>query len=208
MLFDPKEMRGRDVYQLLIGSVVPRPIAWVSTIAEDGSLNLAPFSFFMGVCSEPPTIAIGVNNRGRSTHSKKDTLSNLEKHGEFVLNLVTEELAEKMNLTSTEFAPHVDEFAHAGLTALPSQLVIPPRVAEAPIQMECVVDKILYTGQPGNEGGLIMGIVKLWHVSDAVLTENQTIDPSKLHAIGRMGANWYTKTNELFNMPRPPLPEG
>jgi flavin reductase (DIM6/NTAB) family NADH-FMN oxidoreductase RutF len=207
MIFDPNEMRSRDAYQLLIGSVVPRPIAWVSSVAEDGSFNLAPFSFFMGVCSDPPTVAIGVNNRGRSQFPKKDTLSNLEKHGEFVLNLVTFELAEKMNQTSTEFAPNVDEFEYAGLTPLPSQTIKPPRVAEAPIQMECVVDKIIYTGRPGSEGGLIMGVVKLWHINDEVLTETNTIDPHKLHAIGRMGGSWYTKTSDLFNMPRPPLPE-
>lgn len=207
MILDPSKMRPRDGYQLLISTVVPRPIAWVSSIAADGSYNLAPYSFFMGVIGTPPTIAIGVNNRARSQYTKKDTLSNLEHLGEFVLNLVPEELAEQMNLSSTEFGPEVDEFAHSGLTPVPSQLVKPPRVAESPVHMECIVDKIIPVGEPGSEGALVLGIVKLWHVRDDLLTPEGTIDPYKLHAIGRMGGSYYTKTHEIFAMPRPPIPE-
>lgn len=204
MILDPATMRPRDAYQLMISSVVPRPIAWVSSMAEDGTLNLAPFSFFMGLTGDPPMLAFSVNRR---RGSKKDTLSNIEALGEFVINLVTEEIGTQMNETSTEFGPDRDEFDHAGLTPVPSQMVKPPRVAESPVNMECKLDKVIFVGREGAETGLIIGQVVLWHVRDDLVLPNQAIDIHKLHAIGRMSAHFYSTTNEIFEMVRPPLPQ-
>lgn len=203
MILDPFQMRPRDAYQLLISSVVPRPIAWVSTVAQDGSYNVAPFSFFMGVTGDPPTVAFTCNGR---RGSKKDTLSNVETSGEMVINIATEEIAQKMNATSAEFPPEIDEFEDACLTPLPSQLVKAPRVAESPVNIECKLKQIVYVGRDNNQSGLIIAEAILWHVRDDLLTPQNSIDPHKLHAIGRFSHSWYTKTHELFEMPRPVYP--
>ncbi|HEX2915523.1 MAG TPA: flavin reductase family protein [Chloroflexia bacterium] len=204
MIIDPSQMRPRDAYQLLIGSVVPRPIAWVSTVSPDGQFNLAPFSFFMGISGDPPLMAVTVNKRRRDKQDfKKDTLSNVEALGELVINIANEELAEKMNLTSGEYPAEVDEFDLAGLTPAPSQVIRPPYVAEAPISIECKVNQIVYVGHEGRESGVIIAEGLLWHVRDDLLTPNQTIDVTKLHAIGRLSYNNYTRTNDLFEMIRP-----
>lgn len=201
MIIDPFQMPKRDAYQLLISSVVPRPIAWVSTVAADGSYNVAPFSFFMAITENPPTLAVS-NNRRRGVE-KKDTLTNIEATGEFVINIATEELAEKMNATSAEFGPEVDEFVYAGLTPAPAQLVKAPRVLESPVNIECKLNQIVYVGKEGAQAGLIIGEALLWHVRDDLLTPRKTIDVSKLHAIGRLSYNNYTRTNDLFEMVRP-----
>ena len=138
MEIDPRSMPSSAVYKLLIGCIVPRPIAWVSTVSADGVANLAPFSFFMGVCNEPPTIAF---SSGRREGNKKDTVANAEHTGDFVVNVVDDSLAERMNLTSGEYPPEVDEFALTGLTAAPGVKVRAPRLAEAPISLECRVDR-------------------------------------------------------------------
>lgn len=200
MIIDPFKLPPRDSYQLLISSVVPRPIAWVSTLAEDGSYNLAPFSYFMAVTNTPPTVAIAVNRR---RGSKKDTLTNAEWSKELVLNLVVEELAEQMNATSAEVPPEIDEFELAGLTPVPAQMVRPPRVAETPVNIECRVSQIIYLGEEASQSGLIIAHPVLWHVRDDLLTPQNTLDPQKLHAIGRFSHNWYTRTHELFEMVRP-----
>ncbi|AFY31158.1 flavin reductase family protein [Calothrix sp. PCC 7507] len=200
MIIDPAQIDPRNTYQLLIGSIVPRPIAWVSTIASDGTPNVAPFSFFMGVTGNPPTLAISSGSR-RGT--KKDTLVNVEKSGELVVNIVSEELGNEMNLTSGEFPPDVDEFQVAGLTPIPSQRVRAPRVAESPINIECVLKQVIYIGNEGSESGLIIAEAVLWHVRDDLLTPQNTIDVSKLHAIGRLSGNWYTRTQDLFEITRP-----
>ncbi len=199
MIIDPLKINPRDAYQLLIGSVVPRPIGWISTISEDGTFNLAPYSFFMGVTGDPPTVAVSCNKRHGA---KKDTLANIEANGELVLNLAVEELAEQMNASSAEFSPAVDEFAACGLTPAPSQVVRPPRVAESPVNIECKLQQIIYTGR--NEStGLIIAEAKLWHVRDDLVTPQGTIDVTRLHAIGRLSASWYTRTHDLFEMIRP-----
>jgi flavin reductase (DIM6/NTAB) family NADH-FMN oxidoreductase RutF len=144
MQLDPQTLPQQSIYKLLIGSVVPRPIAWVSTISDDGIFNLAPFSFFMGVCGDPPTIAF---SSGRREHGKKDTIRNLEHSGDFVVNLVDDARAEQMNLTSGDYPPDVDEFALAGLTPAVGVKVKAPRIVEAPINMECRVVQILPVGR-------------------------------------------------------------
>ncbi|MBD2214795.1 flavin reductase family protein [Nostoc linckia FACHB-104] len=200
MIIDPSGNDPRNTYQLLIGSVVPRPIAWVSTISSDGTPNVAPFSFFMGVTGNPPTLAI---SSGLRRGTKKDTLVNVEESGELVVNIVVEELGEQMNTTSGDFPPDVDEFKEAGLTPAPSKRVRPPRVAESPINIECVLKQIVYVGNEGSQSGLIIAEAVLWHIRDDLLTPQNTIDVNKLHAIGRLSGNWYTRTRDLYEINRP-----
>ncbi len=201
MIIDPSQIDSRNSYQLLIGSIVPRPIAWVSTISEDGIPNVAPFSFFMGVAAAPPTLAISC---GLRRGVKKDTLANAEQSGELVVNLAVEELGEQMNATSAEFPPEVDEFKAAGLTPIPSKRVRAPRIAESPINIECQMKQVIYLGHESSQSGLIIAEVLLWHIRDDLLTPQTTIDVTKLHAIGRLSGSWYTRTRDLFEMGRPP----
>ncbi|MEH1952034.1 MAG: flavin reductase family protein [Nostoc sp.] len=200
MIIDPSQNDPQNTYQLLVGSVVPRPIAWVSTIASDGTPNVAPFSFFMGVTANPPTLAIST---GLRRGVKKDTLLNVEQSGELVVNIVVEELGEQMNATSGDFPPDVDEFQVAGLTPAPSKLVRPPRVAESPINIECVLKQVVYVGNEGSQSGLIIAEAVLWHIRDDLLTPQNTIDVAKLQAIGRLSGNWYTRTQDLYEITRP-----
>ncbi len=201
MIIDPAQMRPYDAYQLLISSVVPRPVAWVSTVAADGTFNLAPFSFFTAVTNDPPTLLI-VNNRRRG-NQKKDTVSNIEATGEFVINLATEENSERMNATSGEYGPEVDEFVQAGLTPTPAQLVKAPLVLESPVNIECRLNQIVRLGREDAQSDLIIAQALLWHVRDDLLTPTNTIDVTKLHAIGRLSYNHYTRTDDLFEMIRP-----
>ncbi|BAY21519.1 hypothetical protein NIES2100_12730 [Calothrix sp. NIES-2100] len=200
MIIDPAQIDPRHSYQLLIGSIVPRPIAWVSTIANDGTPNIAPFSFFMGVSGIPPILAISVGSR---RGSKKDTLVNVEQSRELVVNIVSEEVGYQMNLTSGEFPPDVDEFKIAGLTPLPSKKVRAPRIAESPINIECLLQQVVYVGNEGNKSGLIIAEAVLWHIRDDLLTPENTIDVSKLHAIARLSGNWYSRTDDLYEITRP-----
>jgi flavin reductase (DIM6/NTAB) family NADH-FMN oxidoreductase RutF len=202
MIIDPTSLQLREVYQLVIGSVVPRPIAWVSTVAPDGTYNLAPFSYFMGITHDPPTFAISCNWR-RATESPKDTLANIQAAREFVINIVNEEIAPKMNLTSGEYPANVDEFKLAGLTPVPGQVVNVPYVAEAPISIECKLEQIVYVGRTGAQSGLVIGQGLIWHVRDDLLTPKGSIDVGKLHAVGRLSGSFYSRTRNLFEMERP-----
>jgi len=197
MKVDPQTISEDAAYFWLIGTVVPRPIAWVTTLNEDGSTNLAPFSFFMGLGGDPPMLAISVSRRhGRP----KDTWRNVARTGELVVNLATEELAAAMNATSAELDYGVDELALAQLTRVPSERVAPPRVAESPVSMECRLDRLIEVGRGPN--ALIIAEVLLWHVRDELVV-NGRLDPHALHAIGRMGGATYTRTRDLFEMKRP-----
>lgn len=142
MQIDPAALTQQQLYKILVGSVVPRPIAWVSTLNAAGQRNLAPFSFFNVVCPQPPTLSIATQIRG-TDGLEKDTAYNIRATGEFVVNIVTEATLSAMNITSTEFAPEVDEFAAARLTPAPSIMVKPPRVLESPIQFECKLNQIV-----------------------------------------------------------------
>jgi len=200
---DPSAARYQDVYKLLIGSIVPRPIALVSTLSPDGIRNLAPFSFFTAISSNPALIVFCPGPRSAGA-TRKDTLRNISMTREFVVNIVSEEIAEAMNLTSGEYPPEVDEFEIAGLTAIPSDLVKPPRVAESHVNMECRLNlAIEFSEEPGG-GNLIVGEVLRFHIADHIVTENLRIDPDKLRAIGRMGGpTAYTRTRDRFDMIRP-----
>lgn len=201
MIVDPASTDYLSTYKLLIGSVVPRPIAFVSSISADGTFNLAPFSFFTVASSNPPVLLFNVARRG-TPDARKDTLRNITTTREFVVNVVSEEIGEKMNLCAGEYPPDVDEFQVSGLTPIPSDLVKAPRVAESHIAMEC---RLLYTiemsGLPGG-GNLMLGEVIRIHIDDALFT-NFRIDQDKLKAIGRMAGNSYTRTQDRFDMIRP-----
>ena len=200
MTIDPKDHDYNNIYKLMIGSIVPRPIAFVSSMSPEGIRNLAPFSFFNGVCSNPPIILFSTVIRKDGL--QKDTLNNVEATGEFVVNIVSEEFAEKMNVTSAEFPPDVDEFVESGLTPIPSDLVKPPRVKESKIGMECKLARIVRFGAGPGGGCTVFGEILRFHIADE-LFDNYRIDQDKLHAIGRMGGPTYTRTRDRFDLIRP-----
>lgn len=204
MDLDPASLSHTDSYQLLISGIVPRPIAWVSTVAEDGVLNLAPFSFFTGICGKPPTICFSVLRR---RGEKKDTLRNIEATGEFVINVVSERFAQAMNQTAAEYPPEVDEFAAAGLTPVASDRVRPPRVGESLISMECKLVEVRQYGEMPYASSLVIGEVVLFHLSDEVYRDG-VVDFAALGAVGRMGRDLYCRTGDLFEMKRPRLGAG
>jgi flavin reductase (DIM6/NTAB) family NADH-FMN oxidoreductase RutF len=200
MRIDPREASAANIYKLMIGLIVPRPIAFVSTLSAAGIRNLAPFSFFTGICSNPPVICFSC---GRTRDAqKKDTLRNVEETGEFVVNVVSEEFAAQMNICSTEFPPEVDEFTASGLTPVASELVKPPRVAESRAAMECRLLQIVEVSPQPLGGSLVLGEVLRFHIDDP-LFENFKIDAGGLNAIGRMGGAAYTRTRDRFDMERP-----
>jgi flavin reductase (DIM6/NTAB) family NADH-FMN oxidoreductase RutF len=199
--FDPAQESPQDIYKLMVGAIVPRPIAFVSSIDEAGVLNLAPFSYFSAVCSRPPTVLFCPAVR-TSSGSKKDTLKNVLATGEFVINIVSEEIAPQMNQTAAEVGPEVDEFALSGLTPLASVAIRPPRVAESPAQMECRLREVItISDQPGG-ASIVVGNVLRFHIRED-LVDDFRIDPEKLQAVGRMGGPTYCRTRDRFDLKRP-----
>jgi flavin reductase (DIM6/NTAB) family NADH-FMN oxidoreductase RutF len=201
MIVDPGAADPRNVYKLLIGAIVPRPIAFVSSLSAGGIRNLAPFSFFTAISANPPVICFSPMIRS-SDGAHKDTLNNIEATGEFVVNIVSEEFAEKMNVCSGEYPPEVDEFQVSGLTPMPSDLVKPPRVAESHVNMECRLRQIVRVSEKLLGGSLVLGEVVRFHVDDALFDDFRIV-PAKLRAIGRMGGTSYARTTDLFEMLRP-----
>ena len=197
------ELPWQSIYKLLIGAVLPRPIGWISTLNENGTPNLAPFSFFNAVCGNPPTVLFCPELRGTDL-AIKDTLKNVRQTGEFVVNIVTESLAQAMVKTSAELPEDVDEFQFAGLGKAPSVIVKAPRVAASPVHFECRLNQIItISHQPGG-GSIVIGEVVHVHVSPEVLFGGDKINPAALNAIGRMGGMTYCRTTDLFDMQRPP----
>ncbi len=201
MKINPANLDMRAKHHLIMSAIVPRPIAWVSTIGEDGVYNIAPFSNFAAIGLDPTLVCVYTTwKRGGR---KKDTLRNIEFSNDFVVNVVTETLAEAMNQTCIEYPSDVDEFKEAGLTPAKSDLVTAPMVAESPVNMECKMTQILEFGQVPTGGQLIIGEVVLVHVKDE-LWAGDYIDQSKLKAIGRLGGqNQYCRTTDMFIMDRP-----
>lgn len=200
--FDPVDHKPSDLYKLMIGAIVPRPIAFVSTVDAAGLRNLAPFSYFTGCSTNPPVVCFCSAVRSGPL-PQKDTLTNIRATGEFVVNIVTEEIAEQMNLTAVEAPPEVDEFEYSGLTPLASELVKPPRVAESKVQMECRLRQVIEISDRPGGGNLVLGDVLRIHVLENVLTDAYKIDPDELKAIGRMGGPSYVRTRDRFDMQRP-----
>jgi flavin reductase (DIM6/NTAB) family NADH-FMN oxidoreductase RutF len=198
----PDELPYRELYRILITAVVPRPIAWVSTL-NDGQLNLAPFSFFNAISAKPPLLGFAPSHRKVEDRAvPKDTLHNVRENGEFVVNMVTFAAAEAMNLTSGEYERSVDEFALAKLTTRPSQVVRPPQVAESPVSFECKLNRIIDFGtEPGNSS-LVIGEIVSVYLAEEVLTDGR-LDADSLDLIGRMGGTQYSRTRQRFDMERP-----
>lgn len=205
MIIDPQHLNNKDRYKLMIGAIVPRPIAWVSTVDGEGRPNLAPFSYFTAVCPDPMTLLFcpgWSSARGRM----KDTLLNIRQVPEFVINVVNEETKEAMNLSATEFERGVNEFEWAGVTPAASRVVRPPRVAEAPISFECKLQQIVMVREGPGGGAAVFGEVVAVHVREDVY-ENGYILPEKLRPIGRLAGATYAHINDLFEMQRVPPPE-
>jgi flavin reductase (DIM6/NTAB) family NADH-FMN oxidoreductase RutF len=203
--FDPARLDAAAMYKLLIGSVVPRPIAWVSSVDAAGVPNLAPFSYFMAITHDPPTVAFSSGPRGAETsgaRGKKDTLANVEATREFVVNVVDDTLAAAMNVSSGDYPPEVDEFTEAGLAAAPGVKVKVPRVAQAPISMECRLAQIIAVGRLPHH--LIMGEIVHLHVREDVYdTATGRIDVRRLRPVGRLAGHLYTHVHDIFEMKRP-----
>jgi len=201
MLLDFTALRPRDAYGWMISTILPRPIAWVSTISPDGRTNLAPFSFFQGVTANPPTLMfVAVNNR---EGVKKDTVRNIEQLPEFVVNLVPFALAEKMNATSASLPYGESEFEAFGIVPAPSERIRPPRVAAAPVAFECTLERVVHLGEGPLAANVIFGRILLAHVSDAVLGPDGKPDSGKLDLIGRLGGDGYARTTDRFDLERP-----
>jgi flavin reductase (DIM6/NTAB) family NADH-FMN oxidoreductase RutF len=201
MILDFEKLTPRESYPWLINAINPRPIAWVSTISAAGKTNLAPFSFFQGVCASPPTLMFsGAADR---TGKKKDTVVNVGQVPEFVVNVVPYALREVMNQTSAPLAHGESEFEKFNIATAPSLKVRPLRVAASPISFECKLDRIVHIGDGPLSGNVVFGTVIAMHVSEDVLAADGTIDPRKLDTIGRMGGDYYTRTTELFTIQRP-----
>jgi flavin reductase (DIM6/NTAB) family NADH-FMN oxidoreductase RutF len=199
MQIDPAKLSEREVYKILTGTVVPRPIAWVASISQDGRPNLAPFSYFNIACSDPPLLLFCPQRRGDG--SPKDTLRNIEASGEFVLHIVSEELTPAMNQTSAEYPADIDEFSAAGLRSVPSLVVAPPRVADAVVAFECRVEQIVHVGNERG-GDIVIGRVLLIHLRDDVYRDGH-IMLNTLKPVARLAGNEYARIGDTFSLARP-----
>lgn len=191
-VIDPAGLPERRVYRLLTMLVVPRPIAWVSTLSDDGTPNVAPHSFFNIISTAPPVVHV-------TSAGDKDTLQNVRETGEFVVNVVSRDLLEAMNLTAANFPSHEDEFAWAGLEQAPSEVVAPPRVATAPAAMECRLRQVLEIGT----GRMIFGDVVRIHVADELWDDDGAIPPERLDPVGRLGGSAYVLVDDVRRLARP-----
>ena len=201
MIVDVAATQVIDVYRLLIGIVTPRPIAWVTSQDAEGRVNLAPFSFYNAFGANPPVVVFSPLTRRDG--SQKDTLRNVEATGEFVLNAAVADLAEAMNHSSKELPYGESELPLTGLTLTPSLKVKPPRVAEAPVTMECKLRQIVPVGDGPLSANLVIGEVVMMHIDDRVLDEHGRVDPRKLQTIARLGGDYYCRSTDLFEMQRP-----
>jgi flavin reductase (DIM6/NTAB) family NADH-FMN oxidoreductase RutF len=189
----------------MTGIIVPRPVALVATVSREGVANLAPFSFFSGVGANPPTVLFCPALRDGASEEAgepKDTLRNVEETGEFVINVVSEAIAAAANKAAAEVPFGVDEFTLSGLTAIASEAVRPPRVAESPAQMECKLLQVIYTGHAPRSGVIVLGEVVRFHVREN-LFEDFRVDPAGLDAVGRMAGNTWVRTRDRIELVRP-----
>ena len=200
---NPKEISPVKLQSYLQTAVSPRPIAFASTMDDDGNPNLSPFSFFNVFSSNPPILIFSPARRVRN-NTIKHTLINAKDTREVVINIVNFDMVQQMSLTSTEYPEGVNEFIKAGFTMLPSDIIAPYRVAESPVQFECIVNDIIALGTEGGAGNLVICEVVKIHIHESVLDENQMIDQHKIDVISRLGGNWYSRANEgLFEVEKP-----
>tara|TARA_Y100000588_G_scaffold49429_2_gene46571 strand:- start:33 stop:653 length:621 start_codon:yes stop_codon:yes gene_type:complete len=206
MIFDPNEIPFQETHKLMIGSIVPRPIAFVSTQSKNGKNNVAPFSYFNGVCSKPPTIMFAPARRGWDGE-EKDTLINIRDTEEFVVNIVSESFAEKMVMCATDFDSDVDEFEISGLNTTDSQKINPPRVEEAKISFECKLNQIVEIGDgSAGSGFVVIGTIVLFHIDDDIY-DNGRILLNQLEPLGRIAGNWYTRITDTLKIARKVKPD-
>lgn len=201
---DPKELSTGEFHAWMLNAVAPRPIAFASTIDDNGVMNLAPYSFFNAFSSNPPTLVFSSNIRVRDG-STKDTLANIKANGEVVINVVSYGIVRQMALASVEFASDISEFDKAGFTPIASDLVKPYRVAESPVQMECKVTDIVALGTEGGAGNLFICEIVKMHVDESVLGDDGKIDAQKIDLVARMGGNLYCRASgdAVFELKQP-----
>ena len=201
MIYDPAEHPFSETHKLMIGSIVPRPIALVSTTSNDGINNLAPFSYFNGVCSKPPTIMFAPARRGWDG-KEKDTLINIRSTKEFSINIVSEDIGEKMVKCSTDYEKEVDEYYKSGLSPLSSKKIKPPIVSESKISLECILNQIVQIGkEDAGSGFIVIGTIVLFHIDDEVY-DNGRIILDKLQPLGRVAGNGYVRSTNAFDIVR------
>lgn len=206
MIIHPADANPRDLYKLMIGVIVPRPIAWVSTRGKDGVDNLAPYSFFNAFSADPPVVGFAPSRRPDGDN-RKDTLRNVEDTGVFVVNIVSEAVAEAMNNSAADVPPQVSEFALARVTPLQATMIDSPMVAEAPARLECRLKQIIPLGNKPTSGILVLGDVICFHIEDR-LFDNFRVDADQLQAVGRMGGFSYARTRDRFDLIRPGVMKG
>lgn len=204
MIIDPTEIETPKLQAYLQGAVSPRPIAFVSSVDVNGNVNLSPFSFFNLFSMNPPILIFSPSRRVRD-NTTKHTLQNVLDVPEVVINIVSYSMVEQTSLASCEFPKEVNEFTKAGFTAVQSQKVKPPRVAESPVSFECKVNQVLPLGQKGGAGNLVICEVLLMHVQDQILSSDGFIDPQKIDAVARMGQDYYCRASgaNVFMVPKP-----
>jgi len=204
LTINPNELSVPQLQAYLQGAVIPRPIAFASTVDKNGNVNLSPFSFFNLFGMNPPLLVFSPSRRGRD-NTTKHTYENVLEVPEVVINIVNYSMVQQASLTSTEYAKGVNEFVKGGFTEVPSTVVKPPRVGESPVAMECKVIQVIPTGNSGGAGNLVLCEVVLMHISESVLDAEGRIDPFKLDAVARLGADWYCRVqgDSIFKVPKP-----
>jgi len=206
MIYDPAEHPFSETHKLMIGSIVPRPIALVSTTSNNGINNLAPFSYFNGVCSKPPTIMFAPARRGWDG-KEKDTLINIRNTKEFSINIVSEDIGEKMVKCSTDYEKEVDEYSKSGLSPLSSKKIKPPIVSESKISLECILNQIVQIGkEDAGSGFIVIGTIVLFHIDDEVYDDGRII-LDKLQPLGRVAGNGYVRSTNAFDIVRTIKPD-
>ena len=201
MKINPSDLDWKGAHEVMLGAIVPRPIAFVSTIGADGVFNVAPFSCFAPICHKP--VLVGFSISTKRDGQRKDTIVNIEATGEFVINVVDEALAEVMNRTSYPYPPEVDEFQECRLTPVKADMVKVPMVGESPINMECRVFQILEFGEPSRRTSFVIGEVIRVHIEDALYLDGEIRMTEMRPIISRMGGEFYCRTTDLFEMERP-----
>lgn len=199
MEIELNKLPARDAHDLLVSAIIPRPIAWVSSVNSQGHINLAPFSFFTGITWRPATLGFSVVNRPDG--SRKDTIRNIEETKNFVVNMVSQDLAARMVKTSTTFPYGINEAQEAGVPLIQSKIVAAPCVKESKVSFECALDRIVIVGQGANAGNLVLGTILLMHVNDEILEAGKTIYPIKFDVIGRLsGGTRFCRTDSVFEI--------
>lgn len=201
---NPKDIAIPQLHGYLLGAIGPRPIAFASTIDAEGNANLAPFSFFNVFSANPPILIFSPARSGR-TNTTKDTFNNVKTVKEVVINVVNHSMVHQMSLASSPFEANVDEFTKTGFTKLASDTIKPFRVAEAPVQFECVVNEVIELGQNGGAGNLVICEVKMIHIAEEILDKDGKIDQKKIDLVARMGGNWYCRADDksMFEIAKP-----